>query len=142
MTGIYVFYNQNRCIYVGSSVNIEKRIRQHAHRGKFTRIEIHLCEEEELQGKEQSFIDDLKPILNRMPAGKRRKRAIIASRIAAVHTDEENIRRLDKHAERLRRSRNSLINEGIEMLLESITTPINLKQIDNRNKSKKKAGAR
>jgi len=39
------------------------------------------------------------------------------NRTTALHTSEENIRRLDAHAETLRRSRNSLINEGIEMVL-------------------------
>ena len=40
------------------------------------------------------------------------------SRTYAVHTTEENIRRLDEWAKRIRRSRNSLMNEAIEMLLE------------------------
>jgi predicted transcriptional regulator len=40
------------------------------------------------------------------------------NRSIAVHTAESNIERLDQHAEHLRRSRNSLINEAIEMLLE------------------------
>jgi hypothetical protein len=36
----------------------------------------------------------------------------------AVHTSESNISRLDQWAEKLRRSRNSIMNEGIEMVLE------------------------
>ena len=40
------------------------------------------------------------------------------NRTIAVHTTEENIRRLDEEAENIRRSRNSLINEAIEILLE------------------------
>jgi hypothetical protein len=41
------------------------------------------------------------------------------NRTIAVHTTEDNIRRLDEEAKSIRRSRNSLINEGIEMVLES-----------------------
>lgn len=42
----------------------------------------------------------------------------MANRTYAVHTNEDNIRRLDEHAKALRRSRNSLMNEAIEILLE------------------------
>lgn len=62
----------------------------------------------------------------------------MANRTTAVHTSETNIKRLDEHAEELRRSRNSLINEAIEMVLEHYdaaklrTTPA----------TRKKAGAR
>ena len=43
---------------------------------------------------------------------------MMPNRTIAVHTTESNIKRLDEEAEKIRRSRNSLINEAIEMLLE------------------------
>lgn len=42
----------------------------------------------------------------------------MANRTFAVHCPEELIRRVDQYAEEYRRSRNSLLNEAIEMLLE------------------------
>jgi hypothetical protein len=47
---------------------------------------------------------------------------------------------MDEHAERLRRSRNSLMNEAIEMWLEHYDAEM-LETI-NRNNKKRKAGAR
>jgi predicted transcriptional regulator len=40
------------------------------------------------------------------------------NRTIAVHTTESNIKQLDEMAKEIRRSRNSLMNEGIEMVLE------------------------
>lgn len=42
----------------------------------------------------------------------------MANRTFAVHTNEELIRRVDQYAEEYRRSRNSLLNEAIEILLD------------------------
>jgi metal-responsive CopG/Arc/MetJ family transcriptional regulator len=42
----------------------------------------------------------------------------MANKTYAVHTSESNIERIDQWAEKLRRSRNSIINEAIEMVLE------------------------
>lgn len=61
------------------------------------------------------------------------------NRTYSFHTSDENIRRIDQHAERIRRSRSSLINEAIEMFLEHLDAD-NIKQIETRNR--KKAGAR
>lgn len=41
----------------------------------------------------------------------------MAAKTFAIHSQEDLIRRVDKHAERMRRSRNFLINQGIELLL-------------------------
>jgi predicted transcriptional regulator len=57
----------------------------------------------------------------------------------AVHTSESNISRLDQWAEKLRRSRNSLMNEGIEMVLELYDADA-LRRLNP--PTKKKAGAR
>ena len=62
-------------------------------------------------------------------------------RTISVHTSVSNIKRIDQHAEAIRRSRNSLINEAIEMLLEEFDKE-NLRQIDQRYPKKKKAGTR
>ena len=63
----------------------------------------------------------------------------MAGKTYAVHTTEENIRRMDQHAERLRRSRNSLMNEAIEMWLEHYDAEL-LRNINQNNK--RKAGTR
>jgi predicted transcriptional regulator len=42
----------------------------------------------------------------------------MANKTYAVHTDTQNIKRIDEWAKELRRSRNSIINEAIEMVLE------------------------
>lgn len=57
----------------------------------------------------------------------------MANRTYAVHTSEENIKRVDQHAKRIRRSRNSLLNEAIEMLLETLDSD-HIQQIDKRAK--------
>lgn len=63
----------------------------------------------------------------------------MANRTYAVHTSEELIRRVDQHAERLRRSRNSFLNEAIEMWLDYYDKDL-LEEIERKNKAAKKAG--
>jgi len=41
----------------------------------------------------------------------------MANKTIALHTSEQNIADLDKRAKELRRSRNSLINEAVEVFL-------------------------
>jgi hypothetical protein len=62
----------------------------------------------------------------------------MANKSTAVHTTESNISRLDQWAKLLRRSRNSIMNEGIEMVLEHYDATLR----HPTNPSKKKAGAR
>jgi fatty acid/phospholipid biosynthesis enzyme len=64
----------------------------------------------------------------------------MANRTIAVHTSESNIAEMDKMAKALRRSRNSVMNEGIEMVLESWYAA-KLKDAST-TPNKKKAGAR
>lgn len=60
----------------------------------------------------------------------------------AVHTTEEIMRRVDEHAVRIRRSRNSLLNEAIEMLVDALDGDL-IEQTNRKNgTSKRKAGAR
>lgn len=61
-------------------------------------------------------------------------------RTISVHTSTSNIKRIDQHAEAIRRSRNSLINEAIEMLLEAYDETEH--RIAAQRKEKKKAGTR
>jgi len=65
----------------------------------------------------------------------------MANKTYAVHTSEDNISQIDAIAKVLRRSRNSMLNEGIDMVLQSyseVHPPIaNKKPI-----TKKKAGVR
>jgi predicted DNA-binding protein len=63
----------------------------------------------------------------------------MANKTYAVHTSEELIRRVDQHAVRLRRSRNSFLNEAIEIGLELYDRDL-LEEIERKNKAKKKAG--
>jgi predicted transcriptional regulator len=65
----------------------------------------------------------------------------MANRSYAIHTSEEIIRRVDEHAERLRRSRNSFLNEAIEMWLEQADADL-MKKINENNRLKRKAGVR
>lgn len=48
----------------------------------------------------------------------------MANKTYAVHTSESNIERLDEHANRIRRSRNSLMNEAIEAILEELDADV------------------
>lgn len=68
---------------------------------------------------------------------------MMPNRTIAVHTTEQNIKRLDEEAEKIRRSRNSLINEAIEMLLERFDAE-RLREAKHYVKANgsKKAGAR
>ncbi len=59
----------------------------------------------------------------------------------AIHAQEELIRRVDQHAVRMKRSRNFLINQGIEMLLDELDGDYRQSQ-DAKYKNKKKAAAR
>lgn len=65
----------------------------------------------------------------------------MANRTFTVFTSEELIARVDQHAEEIRRSRNSLLNEAIEMLLD-VYDGERLRRIDEKNRNKRKAGAR
>jgi predicted DNA-binding protein len=65
----------------------------------------------------------------------------MANKTYAVHTSEELIGRVDEHAKRLRRSRNSFLNEAIEMWLEYHDQDL-LAEIERKNKAAKKAGTR
>jgi predicted transcriptional regulator len=62
----------------------------------------------------------------------------MANKTIAVHTSESNITRLDQWAEKLRRSRNSIMNEGIEMVLEHYDADA----LTRATTTKKKAGPR
>lgn len=42
----------------------------------------------------------------------------MAGKSYSIHAEESIIRRIDEHAERMRRSRNFLIQEALDMLLE------------------------
>lgn len=137
-TAVYVLYRDSECIYVGASSFVEKRLKSHPLRGRFTRYELHPCEFEKLQALEQHYIDTLAPSLNKLKASQVKLRATEILQTFTVYTTDENIRRLDEWAERLRRSRNSLLNEAIEMLLEHLDSN-NLKQLRTNSK---KAGAR
>jgi predicted transcriptional regulator len=66
----------------------------------------------------------------------------MANRSYAIHTSEENIRRLDQHAERLDRSRNWLLNEALEMYLEHLDADYMEQQTRKYPPSRKKAGTR
>lgn len=61
----------------------------------------------------------------------------MAGKTYAIHTTEEIIRRVDQHAERIRRSRNSLIVEGIEILLEIMDKDY-IDSQDGKHRNKKK----
>lgn len=63
----------------------------------------------------------------------------MANKTFAIHTSEEIIERVDRHAERMRRSRNSLFNEAIEILLEILDTE-QMKTIRAIKAEAKKAG--
>jgi predicted transcriptional regulator len=65
----------------------------------------------------------------------------MANNTYSIHTSEENIRSVDQHAERLRRSRNWIINEAIEMWLNHYDADL-VKAINDKSRPKRKAGAR
>jgi predicted transcriptional regulator len=60
----------------------------------------------------------------------------------AVHTAVANIKRVDEHAQRMRRSRNSLLNEAIEILLERYDAATLHHHNGTKTKPQKKAGVR
>lgn len=69
--GIYVLYEDRTCLYVGQSKQLIRRVRQHRSLGVilFNRVEIKLCEPEELDTLEFHTIRELQPKLNQTLSG-------------------------------------------------------------------------
>ena len=64
-SGVYVFFGpDDRCLYVGSSVDMGRRFASHPHKGLCCRVEYHPCPPEQRLDLEQQFIDNLQPSLN------------------------------------------------------------------------------
>jgi hypothetical protein len=67
--GVYVLYGEaDECLYVGSSLNMEQRIKCTRYRKLAKRVDFIPHEAKTRRVKEQEMIDLLRPKLNRMPA--------------------------------------------------------------------------
>ncbi len=53
------------CLYVGSSVNMKRRVASHKHRSLAARVDFHPCAEEDLRDKEEEMFLALRPSLNK-----------------------------------------------------------------------------
>jgi predicted GIY-YIG superfamily endonuclease len=63
-TGIYYLWDGERVIYVGSSVNVEKRIRAHCQNIDFAGYFCDPCAPSELLTREAEAIKQFRPLLN------------------------------------------------------------------------------
>jgi len=63
-SGVYYLWDGARVIYVGSSVNVEKRIRAHRRNIDFAGYFCDPCEPSELPNKEAEAIKEFRPLLN------------------------------------------------------------------------------
>jgi hypothetical protein len=67
-SGVYILYDGNIPVYVGSSSFLRGRLSSHNHRGKFDSIRVIACPEPLLYYMEQYFITELNPPLNKNAA--------------------------------------------------------------------------
>lgn len=64
MCGVYYLWDGERVLYVGASVNVERRVRQHADNIDFIGYFCDECKKEELNVEESRAIQLFRPILN------------------------------------------------------------------------------
>jgi len=64
-SGVYVLYAENgECLYVGSSINMSRRVSSHNLRKIIAKAEYFPCPREELRDREQEKIISMRPKLN------------------------------------------------------------------------------
>jgi len=63
MVGVYELVSNGEVIYVGQSINVDRRIKEHSDK-VFDAVNIHECEECELDSLEVSYIKKYLPVLN------------------------------------------------------------------------------
>ena len=66
--GVYVLFLEDACVYVGSSINLWRRVKYQRPYIDFDRVEIFECPEDDLAKLEQQYIDLYKPLLNKIKA--------------------------------------------------------------------------
>ena len=75
-SGVYVLYGENdECLYVGMSLNMEARLDQHRTAIEFRRSETFLFNPCELREREREMIQRLRPKLNKAHNGRGYERA-------------------------------------------------------------------
>ena len=62
--GVYALWSGEECQYVGSSINLNKRVRLHPRRAGCTHVTWTMTPEADLVGLEQAWIEELRPTLN------------------------------------------------------------------------------
>ncbi len=70
MTGIYFLIKDNIIVYIGQSINVEKRIVSHRDKD-FDSFRVIVCDNSKLLEYEKRLISLFKPKLNGSPGGKR-----------------------------------------------------------------------
>lgn len=68
MTGVYYLTDGLDVLYVGSSTNVEARVKKHASRIDFSQVFVDQYDEHELKDKEAAAIKEFKPPLNEQMA--------------------------------------------------------------------------
>ena len=137
MIGVYVLYRGNRCIYVGASTFVERRLREHPLKGKYTSFRLHPCEAENLRPEEQRLIDELKPTLNKAIPTTIRATTKPLTYNYSFRLSDEKIGKLEKIGAEHDRDRTYMVDKAIDFYLKA--------HAENGTKptpAKKKAGAR
>jgi len=90
-SGVYRFYRDGVCVYVGSSQNLRDRITSHRHLKVCDRWEYDLVPLDGLDAEEQRLIDELRPSLNRASkvSPRRDRSARVAIRFGIALTEED-----------------------------------------------------
>jgi len=68
MIGVYYLWDGAQVLYIGASINVERRLRQHRRNIDFSGYFVDKCEESELRDREATAIREFKPKLNEVCA--------------------------------------------------------------------------
>lgn len=137
MIGVYVLYRGHRCLYVGASTFVERRLQWHALKEQYTRFRVHPCEVENLRREEQRLIDELKPMLNKMTPTTIRAAAKPLTLNCSFRLSDEKIAKLDQIAKMDDRDRSYMVDKAIDLYLKTHAEKNGVAAIP-----KKKAGTR
>jgi excinuclease UvrABC nuclease subunit len=64
-SGVYHLYDGDECVYVGSSRNMHRRVKNQRQKKVFTRVDFYVCPVNEMAKREQTDIRRIKPKLNK-----------------------------------------------------------------------------
>lgn len=69
-SGVYMLFNGEECLYVGSSLRMRERLSSHPYRNMADSIDYATCTKDDLVCTERIYVEKLRPSLNKAPVSR------------------------------------------------------------------------